>query len=174
MPLTYKIPSYQSIFDALTTIEVPLDSIVNSLLVSDLDLDSDLSGEDLIYELTEISKPKGGQVAVFDTPLTSSYTTNSTQNLFDVTLMTLGDLNKIVLLVSSNSIFNNINDYPDGVKAVIYNNSDITDSGFKLALKKANINIVTGVVEEASLIGELLQEDLFDLLQEDGFQILLS
>ncbi len=174
MPLIYKIPSYQSIFDALTTIEVPLDSIVNSLLASDLDLDSDLSGEDLIYELTEVSKPKGGQVSTFATPLTSTYITNSTQNLFDVTLMTLGDLNKIVLLVSSNEIFNNINDYPDGVKEVIYNNSDITDSGFKLALKKSNINIVTGVVEEASLSGVLLQEDLFDLLQEDGFQILLS
>lgn len=149
MSLTYKVPSYQSIYDALVTIEVPLDNIVQVLQDSDFDLDTDFSvtkGE-LTYEETDISKPKGGQVSIPVIPTTSTYLTNSSQNAFDVVLMTVGDLNKIVLLLSQNdSIFDSINDFPDGVKAVTYSNSDITDSGFKLALKKANINITTGVV----------------------------
>jgi hypothetical protein len=174
MALLYKIPSYQSVFDALTTIEVPLDSIVGILKTSDLDFDSELTGEELSYEEVQISKPKGGQVAAFAVPETSTYITNSSQNLFDVCLMTITDLNKIVLLVSQNEIFNNINDYPDGVKEVIYSNSDITDSGLKLAFKKSKINITTGIVEEPPTSGVLLQEDYFDVLQEDGYQILLS
>jgi len=172
MALSYKIPSYQSIFDALVTIEVPLESIVSVLKESDLDFDSDLSGETLTYEEAQVSIPKGGQVAIVETPTTSTYLTNSAQNLFDVCLMTVGDLNKIISLIRSND-FDNINDYPDGVIEVNYNNSDITDSGFKLALKRSNINITTGIVEEPVLTGVLLQEDYFDLLQEDGFQILL-
>lgn len=173
MAQQYKILSYQSIFDALITTEVPLDNIVSVLERSDLDFDSELTGEYIVYELSEVSKPKGGQKPTFTTPAISSYFTNSAQNLFDVCLMTVGDLNKIVLLTASNEIFNNINDYPDGVKEVIYNNSDITDSGFKLALKKSNINITTGIVYEPSLSGYLLQEDGFYLLQEDGCKITL-
>jgi hypothetical protein len=175
MALTYKIPSYQSIFDALVTVEVPLDSIVSILQTSDLDLDSDLSGDNVLYELTDISKPKGGQTATFTAPTTSTYTTNSTQNVFDVVLMTVGDLDKIVLLISQNdTIFNSINSSPNGVKTVTYINSDITDSGFKLALKKANINITTGEAGEPEEIeGFLLQGDGFYILQEDGFKILL-
>lgn len=174
MAQEYKIPSYQSIFDALITIEVPLDNIVSVLENSDLDFDSDLSGDYLAYELSEVTKPKGGQKPTFTPPTTSSYFTNSAQNLFDVCLMTVGDLNKIILLTENNDIFNNINDYPDGVKEVIYNNSDITDSGFKLALKKANINITTGIVYEPSLNGYLLQENGFYLLQENGYKIKLA
>ncbi len=173
MSLTYKIPSYQSIFDALIYNELSLDNIVSILNASDLDLDSDLFGESVVYETEEISKPKGGQVATFTAPTTTTYITNSTQNIYDVCLMTVGDLNKIVLLISQNEIFNNINDAPDGVKNVIYNNSDITDSGFKLALKKGKINITTGNNVTHSREGALLQEDGFYILQEDGFKILL-
>lgn len=177
MALTYKVPSYQSSYDALITIKVPLDSIVSVLQESDFNLDTDFattSGE-LIYEETQVSSPTGGQVATVAAPATSTYVTNSTQNVFDVVLMTVGDLDKIVLLISQNdTIFDNINDSPNGVKTVTYNNSDITDSGFKLAMKRANINITTGEAGEPEVItGYILQEDGFYILQEDGFKILL-
>ncbi len=170
MSLLYKIPSYQSIFDALVTIKVPLDSIVSVLGASDLDLDSELTGEEIAYEETQIEPPKGGQIPVFAPPVTSAFITNSAQNIFDICLMTLSDINKIVLLTSSNSeIFNSINSSVDGVKAVNYNNSDITDSGLILAFKKSNINITTGDIMIET--GFLLQEDGFYILQEDGFKI---
>ncbi len=172
MAQLYKIPSYQSIFDALVTVKVPLDNIVSVLNESDLDFDSELTGEEISYELTQVSVPKGGQVATFATPTTSTYITNSTQNLYDVCLMTVGDLNKIVQLVYDNTIFDNINDIPDGVKTVIYNNSDITDSGFKIALKRAKINITTGGFAPPVMNdGFMLLETGFFLLQEDESKI---
>jgi hypothetical protein len=175
MSLTYKIPSYQSIYDALTTVEVPLDSIVEALFTSDLNLDDDLTGEELLYEESQVSRPKGGQRAILETPTSATYYTNSAQNIYDVCLMTVGDLDKLVLVLSSNdSIFNNINSAPEGVKAVTYNNTDVTDSGFKLALRMAGINITTGNDDSTAVqTGFLLQEDGFYLLQENGFRILL-
>ena len=172
MPLTYKILAHQSIFDALVTTQVPIDNIISILHVSGLDLDSELAGESIVYEASEVVKPKGGQKATFTAPLTDSYLTNSAQNLFDVCLMTLGDLNKFVHLVSSND-FNSTNDYPDGVMEVNYSYSDVTDSGFKLALKKSNINITTGIVEQV-FTELLLQENGYYLLQENGFRILIT
>lgn len=169
MSQVYKLPSYQSIFDALVTVQVPLDDIISVLKDSDLDLDSDLSGESISYETSQVITVKGGQVSTFTAPTTSTYTTNSSQNIFDVCLMTYGDLDKIVQLVSSNSIFNSINSSPDGVKSVFYNNSDITDSGLILAFKKSNINITTGDI--MFMNGFLLLEDEFFLLQEDGFKL---
>lgn len=168
----YKIPSYQSIFDALVTVQVPLDSIVETLKTSDLDLDSELTGEELIYELTQVVPPKGGQTPTFTAPTTSTYFTNASQNLYDVCLMTVGDLNKIIMLSAAND-FDSINDIPDGVIPVNYNNSDISDSGLKLAFKASKINITTGgfVIEESD--GSfILQEDGFYLLQEDGFKLI--
>ncbi len=172
MPLAYKMPSYQSIFDALVTVQVPLDNIVSILRESDLDLDSELTGESIIYEESNVSVYKGGQIPTFATPEIAEYVTNSTQNIFDICLMTVGDLNKLVSLVSSNTIFNSINSSPGGVKAVIYNTSDITDSGLKLAFKKSNINITTGDIE-ADQEGFLLQEDESYILQEDSDKIIL-
>jgi hypothetical protein len=171
--LNYKIPSYQSIFDAMLSIKVPLDNIVSILSGSDLDFDSELTGEELTYESTQVSSPKGGQVAIPEVPLTTTYLTNSAQNFYDVCLMTVGDLDKIVSLLSDND-FNSINQYPDGVVSVNYNNSDITDSGLKLAFRKARINITTGIVTEASQSGYLLQENYFAILQENGFKITLT
>jgi hypothetical protein len=173
LSLTYKILSYQSIFDSLTSLELDLNKCVQILQASDLDLDSELTGELLVYEVTDKSNIKGGQIARPETPTTETYKTNSRQNLFDVCLMTLGDLNKIVSLTNESG-FNNINDYPDGVINVTYNLSDITDNGFKLAIKKANIDITTGIVYEPSLSGYLLQEDLYRILQGDGYRITLS
>lgn len=172
MSLTYKIPSYQSIYDALVSVQVPLNTIVSVLNDSDLNLDDDLFGESLIYESEQITVSTGGQVATFSAPTTANYTTNSAQNLYDVCLMTLGDLNKFVYLVSNDENFNNINEAPDGVLNVTYNIADITDSGFKLALKKSNINITTGNIV-SDVIGYLQQEDLFYILQENGYKIIL-
>lgn len=175
MSLTYKIPSNQSIYDSLVTVEVSVNDIVSVLEASDLDLNSDLFGEDLIYEASQISKPKGGQIAITSTPEALQYITNSSQNIYDVCLMTLGDINKIVSLISSNEIFNNINDAPNGVKVVNFNNSDITDSGFILSLKKAKIDITTGneQSEESVETFFLLMESGDHLLLEDGFKIIL-
>jgi hypothetical protein len=173
MAQSYKIPSYQSIFDVMLSIKIPLDNIVEILSQSDLDFDSELTGEEVIYESTQISSPKGGQVAIPTVPTTSTYITNSSQNFYDVCLMTVGDLNKIVTLLSDND-FNSINQYPDGVVSVNYNNSDITDSGLKLAFRKAKINITTGIVSEPSQSGYLLQENYFAILQENGFKIQLT
>jgi hypothetical protein len=103
--------------------------------------------------------------------VTSVYYTNSTQNLYDVCLMTLGDLNKIVMLAESNN-FDSINSTPNGVIAVNYNNADITNEGFMNAMRKSNINIITGgIVAEEIVEGLLLLESGFNLLQEDGFKI---
>lgn len=170
MSQIYKIPSYQSIMDAASFNQLPLDNIVSFLKQSDLDFNSDLSGANLIYEESQVFAPTGGQPATFTSPATASYVTNSTQNLYDIALMTLGDLNKIVLLISSNEIFNSINDAPDGVKQVNYNVSDITDAGFKLALKKSNINITTGAFGFSGVLGT----EAYDyLLTEDGNYILI-
>jgi hypothetical protein len=157
----------------MLSIKVPLDNIVSILSESDLDLDSELTGEELVYESTQVINPKGGQVAIPVTPTSSTYVTNSYQNFFDVCLMTVGDLNKIVTLLSDND-FNSINQYPDGVVSVNYNNSDITDSGLKLSFRKAKINITTGIVTEPSQSGYLLQENYFAILQENGFKIQLT
>ncbi len=173
MSLTYKFPSYQSIYDALVSVQVPFNSIVSVLRDSDLNMDDDLFGESLIYESDQAKAVTGGQVATFTVPTTSQYITNSSQNLYDVALMTLGDLNKFVLLISNDENFDSINEAPNGVKTVIYSVADITDSGFKLALKKSNINITTGNIVADVIRGYLQQEDLFYILQEDGFKIQL-
>lgn len=172
MPLAYKIPSHQSIFDVLLSIEVPLNSIVAVVKSSDLDFNSDLSGESVIYEASQIIQSKGGKKPAKEEVLTATYLTNASQNLFDVCLMTLGDLNKIVMLAKAND-FTSTNYYPDGVMEVNYSYSDVTDNGFKLALKKEKINITTGTARSV-FSDYLLQENGFCILQENGFKILIT
>lgn len=174
MNQTYNIFSYQSIYDALTNLSVPLDNIVSVLKNNNYNLDTDFSDgkESISYDDSIVSKPKGGQPVIKPSNVISSYTTNSTQNIFDVCLMTNGDINKIVLMVSQNqSVFNGINSKVDGVFKVNYNDSDVTDGGFKIIVGKSSINFTTG--DEQGSEGFLLQENGYYVLQENGARILL-
>ena len=166
MPLNYKLLSNESIYDALVKIQVPFENIVSVLQDNDYNLDDDLSSEHLIYEQTQVVQSKGGQIVIKPLSGISYYQTNATQNIFDVCLMTLGDINKIILFISENAdTFNSINGLVGGVKTVNYNDIDVTDNGFKLAVKKSNINFTTG---------DLANVDLNLLLQENGYFIELE
>lgn len=143
MLLNYKIPSYQSIPDAMVAISVPLDDIVSVLKLSDLNF-NDTAGT-IIYDTAQIVTIVGGQPV--DKPIDgkNKYITNGTQNIYDVTLMTVGDLNKLIMFLKQNDYyFPNTNSAVDGVFLVNYNDVDVTDSGFKLIVKKSKINFTTG------------------------------
>ena len=87
---------------------------------------------------------------------------------------TIGDINKVILLIQGNlEIISNINSPIDGVLNVNYNDSDVTDFGFKKAVKMAKIEFTTGdylTVEELEFI--LLQENGYYILQENDSYIL--
>lgn len=174
MSQKYSVPSYQTIFDALISISVPIENIVSVLNSSGYEIDVDfesISGV-LQYETTDIVELSGGQKVIKPSSGTSKYLTNGTQNIFDVCLMTNGDINKLVLMVSQNEqYFNGVNSSVSGVFGVNFNNSDVTDSGFKTAVNKANINFTTGDVDGFDS-GILLQENDGYILQEDGYDIL--
>lgn len=158
----------------MTTVSVPLDSIVQLLKENDYNLDTDFSDgkENIVYSETSVAKPKGGQLVIKPSTGISSYTTNSSQNIFDVCLMTIGDINKVVLMITENeAIFDNINSKVDNVFNVNFNDSDVTDNGFKLAVKKSSINFTTGDINE-DIEGFILQENGYYILLEDGSKIL--
>lgn len=174
MNQTYNIPSYQSIYDALTALSVPLDNIVSVLKGNNYNLDTDFSDgkKSINYDDSIVSNPKGGQPVIKPSSGISSYTTNSTQNIFDVCLMTNGDINKIVLLIIQNpSYFDSINSKVEGVFKVNYNDSDVTDNGFKIAVGKSNINFTTGD-KDGIQEGFILQENDYYLLQENGGRLI--
>lgn len=169
----YNIPSYQSIFDAMASISVPIDKVVSILQDNGYSLDTDFSDGKVVieYDSDFVVIVKGGQKVIKPSIGISAYTTNSTQNIFDVCLMTYGDINKVVLMISQNpQNFNSINSKVGGVTTVSFKDSDVTDNGFKLALKKGIINISTGDVD-IETEGFLLQENGFYLLLESGGRI---
>lgn len=175
MSLKYKIPSYQNIFDALISISVPIENIISVLNQSGYSVDVDfqtITGV-LEYNSSVIADLKGGQKVIKPSLGISKYLTNSTQNIFDICLMTNGDINKIVLLINENQgVFNGVNSKVDGVFDVNFKDSDVADQGFKLAIKKAGINFTTGDNDNAGN-GSLLIESGGYLLQEIGNKILL-
>ena len=176
MSQTYSIPSNQNTFDAFISISVPIDNIISVMKSNgyNINVDFQVTKGSLVYDNTSVVAVKGGQTVKNPSPGVSTYTTNSTQNIFDVCLNSLGDLNKIILLIQNNTEnLTNINSPIDTVLNVNYNDSDVTDNGFKKAVKMAKIEFTTGdllLVEELELL--LLQENGYYLLQENGDYIL--
>lgn len=175
MSQQYKAHSWQSIFDVLTDLSIPLENTVSILQQNGYDLETDFYSNYpvvITYDQALISEPTGGQPVKNVSVESQSYTTNSNQNIFDIVLMTVGDLNKSMLLISqNNNKINSINDDPLDVITINYNTSDITDNGFKSALKKSNINISTGAIQRG---GFILLEDAGFLLQENGYRLFIE
>lgn len=174
MSQRYNVPSCKNVFDALISISVPIENVVSVLNQSGYGIDVDFQEVPgvLQYESSEVLDIKGGQKVNIPSSGVSKYFTNGSQNIFDVCLMTNGDINKFVLLISENqAVFNSTNSTIEGVLAVNFKDSDVTDSGFKLAIKKAGIDFTTGDKEGLSS-GILTQENDYYILQENGFAIL--
>ena len=136
MSLTYNILSNESIFSAMVNNSLPLDSIVTLMKSNDYELDTDFETTKGVLEYENSLKVSlsGGQIAVPPTSTVGTVLTNSTMNVFDVVLNTVGDLNKTIMLLKSDSYnFTNTNAVVDSVFLVNYNLSDVTDFSFKNA-----------------------------------------
>lgn len=173
MDLKYNIPSNENIYDSLIKISVPFENIVSMLFNNGYNLDTnffDTKGQ-ILYSSDDVEAPKGGQPSVVATQDNLTYKTNSTQNIYDVGLMTTADLNNIVSIIFYNSAyFTSINSAIDGIFVINYKASDISNNAMKKSFTKGNINITTG----DQIRGAILQETSYYLLQENRGLLILN
>jgi hypothetical protein len=169
MSQQYNISSGQTVYDALVAVQVPLDSIVEVLMLSDIGID-DLEPEFIAYESSNVVIVKGGKANIVVDSENLIYEADPSQNIFDLALVTYGDLNKIVdLLLTNSSEIDSINYSLHRKINVNYKNSEVTENTIVAKIKSINNGVFTGDLD----IAELLLEDEYYLLQENGGTILL-
>ncbi len=174
MSQKYNTSAYETIFDVMVSISVPIDNIIDIVKQNDIPIDIDFftDKKQILYEAPQEVIIKGGQSVTVPFNSTQFYTTNSSQNIFDVCLMTNTDIDKIMLFISENSDkLININSKIESVLTVNFQYSDITDNKIKSVVKKSNITFSTGD-KEGIFDGFLLQENAYYILLEEGGNIL--